>query len=394
MAGKKIGELTPLGRNLIASDELELSLAGSAGSRKVTGAQLTAGLQPTLVSGTNIKTINGSSVLGSGDLTISGGVTSVTGTSPVVSSGGTTPAISMPAATNAVSGYLTSTDWDTFNNKQAALVSGINIKTINGNTLLGSSDIAVQPTLVSGTNIKTINGNSVLGSGNLVISGGVTGVTASTPLASTGGTAPNITIQQANGSQNGYLSNVDWNTFNNKQAALVSGTNIKTINGQSILGSGNIFAGGNKALLVPTFENEYQAPGGATNTVMFAVNAIYGLGQQIDIDLTVRNNNGLSSVLRFYINSTNTLTGAAQVGNVSLIATTDYTNRYFHRLSVTRDIQFFWNLYGQDLFAWNDFDAGQTYSYAAQIGFNAPTKSWIIVTLNQSASLVNASITY
>ena len=48
MAGKKIGELTPLGRNLIASDELELSLTGSAGSRKVTGAELTGGLQPTL----------------------------------------------------------------------------------------------------------------------------------------------------------------------------------------------------------------------------------------------------------------------------------------------------------------------------------------------------------
>jgi len=70
MAGKKIGELTPLGRNLIASDELELSLAGSAGSRKITGAQLTAGLQATLVSGTNIKTINGSSVLGSGNLDV------------------------------------------------------------------------------------------------------------------------------------------------------------------------------------------------------------------------------------------------------------------------------------------------------------------------------------
>jgi hypothetical protein len=50
----------------------------------------------------------------------SGTVTSVTGTSPVVSSGGTTPAISMPAATTSVSGYLTSTDWNTFNGKQAA----------------------------------------------------------------------------------------------------------------------------------------------------------------------------------------------------------------------------------------------------------------------------------
>jgi len=35
-----------------------------------------------LVSGTNIKTINGSSLLGSGDLTVSGGATSVWGETP------------------------------------------------------------------------------------------------------------------------------------------------------------------------------------------------------------------------------------------------------------------------------------------------------------------------
>ena len=46
-----------------------------------------------------------------------GTVTSVTGTAPVVSSGGTTPAISMAAATTSVNGYLTSTDWNTFNGK-------------------------------------------------------------------------------------------------------------------------------------------------------------------------------------------------------------------------------------------------------------------------------------
>jgi hypothetical protein len=47
----------------------------------------------------------------------SGAVTSVSGTAPVVSSGGTTPAISMAAATSSVNGYLTSTDWNTFNGK-------------------------------------------------------------------------------------------------------------------------------------------------------------------------------------------------------------------------------------------------------------------------------------
>ena len=50
-------------------------------------------------------------------------VTSVSGTAPVVSSGGTTPAISMAAATASVNGYLTSTDWSTFNGKQNAFGS-------------------------------------------------------------------------------------------------------------------------------------------------------------------------------------------------------------------------------------------------------------------------------
>jgi hypothetical protein len=44
-------------------------------------------------------------------------VTAVTGTAPVISSGGLTPAISMPSATTSRDGYLTSTDWNTFNGK-------------------------------------------------------------------------------------------------------------------------------------------------------------------------------------------------------------------------------------------------------------------------------------
>lgn len=56
--------------------------------------------------------------------------------------------------------------------KQATLVSGTNIKTVNSESLLGSGNIAVQPTLVSGTNIKTVNNESLLGSGNITIQGG------------------------------------------------------------------------------------------------------------------------------------------------------------------------------------------------------------------------------
>jgi hypothetical protein len=60
------------------------------------------------------------------------GVTSVTGTSPVVSSGGATPAISMPAATTSVNGYLTSTDWTTFNNKGSGTVTSTSVVSANG----------------------------------------------------------------------------------------------------------------------------------------------------------------------------------------------------------------------------------------------------------------------
>ena len=107
------------------------------------------GKQDTLVSGTNIKTINGASVLGSGDLTVSS----------AASWGGITGTLSSQ------SDLQTALDA-----KQNTLVSGTNIKTINSTSLLGSGNVAVQPTLVSGTNIKTVNGNSLLGSGDLTIS--------------------------------------------------------------------------------------------------------------------------------------------------------------------------------------------------------------------------------
>lgn len=55
---------------------------------------------------------------------------------------------------------------------QPILVSGLDIKTINLASILGSGNLNLQPTLVSGTDIKTINGSSVLGSGDLVVGGG------------------------------------------------------------------------------------------------------------------------------------------------------------------------------------------------------------------------------
>jgi hypothetical protein len=72
---------------------------------------------------------------------------------------------------------------------------------------------------------------------------GVTAVTGDAPIQSSGGATPAISIPQSDTETDGYLSSGDWATFNNKQNALVSGTNIKTLNGASILGSGNAATG-------------------------------------------------------------------------------------------------------------------------------------------------------
>jgi len=134
-----------------------------------------------------------------------GTVTSVTGTSPVVSSGGNTPAISMPAATTSVNGYLTSTDWNTFNNKG---------------------------------------------------SGTVTSVTGTAPVVSSGGATPAISMAAATGSVNGYLTSTDWTTFNGKGSGSVTSVGgTGTVNGLTLTGtvttSGNLTLGGTLDLSSP-----------------------------------------------------------------------------------------------------------------------------------------------
>ena len=151
-----------------------LTLGGTLGSiansqlsnSTISGVSLGGNLF-SLTAGTGVSFSAGTTYNGSAAITItatgSGGtVTSVTGTAPVVSSGGTTPAISMAAATTSVNGYLTSTDWTTFNGKQAALVSGTNIKTVNGTTLLGSGDVGTITYAYGGTGQTTVTTGDVL----------------------------------------------------------------------------------------------------------------------------------------------------------------------------------------------------------------------------------------
>jgi hypothetical protein len=188
--------------------------------------------------------------------------TGTTGSDFGITSGGNTHTFNLPVASVTNTGKLSSTDWTTFNNKQNALISGSNIKTIEGQSLLGPGNIDLdkadvglsnvdntsdlnkpistatqtalnskQDTLVSGSNIKTINGNSLLGSGDLTISGGVTSVTGTSPIASSGGATPAISIQDAaaNGTTKGAAT-FSASDFNDNGAGLIT---IDYTNGQS-----------------------------------------------------------------------------------------------------------------------------------------------------------------
>jgi hypothetical protein len=111
------------------------------------------------------------------------------------------------------------------NAKQATLVSGTNIKTINSTSLVGAGDVAVQPTLVSGTNIKTINSTSLLGSGDITISANPSGVAGA--------------IQFSNGSAFASdATNLFWDDTNNR---LGVGTNAPSATGH-FKGSGSTSA--------------------------------------------------------------------------------------------------------------------------------------------------------
>lgn len=93
-----------------------------------------------------------------------GTVTAVTATAPVVSSGGTMPDISMPAANTTTNGYLTSTDWNTFNSKQPAGTYVTSISVASSNGLAGTSSGGATPALTLSTSITGLlkgNGTAI-----------------------------------------------------------------------------------------------------------------------------------------------------------------------------------------------------------------------------------------
>ena len=204
-----------------------------------------SGKQDKLTSGTNIKTINNQSILGSGNIDIQGGG------SESVAWGDITGKPDFKAV-------ATSGSYDDLTNKPAIPTKTSELTNdsgfVNDYQLSGKQD-----KLVSGTNIKTINNESILGSGNITTASQseLTNIATTVGNQASAITALNTAVFKNGNNQfdvvNGRIDSVSSvldsaltdienveTTVADKQNTLVSGTNIKTVNGNNLLGSGNI----------------------------------------------------------------------------------------------------------------------------------------------------------
>ena len=183
-----------------------------------------------------------------------GTITSVTATAPIASSGGFTPNISINAAYgDTVNPYAAKTAnyvlagptsgaaaVPAFRALVAAdipsLPYGSGTVTSVAALTLGTTGTDLTSTVANGTTTPVITLNVPTASAtnrgalsstdwttfNNKGSGTVTSVTGTSPVVSSGGTTPAISMPAATTSVSGYLTSTDWNTFNNKGSGTVT----------------------------------------------------------------------------------------------------------------------------------------------------------------------------
>ncbi|MFT3932332.1 MAG: hypothetical protein QM726_01855 [Chitinophagaceae bacterium] len=165
---------------------------------------------------------------GSGILTITGGTGAVAGS-------GTT--IQVKQANTSQSGFLSSTDWNTFNNKLSTIdttnISNFSVKVRSLHAAGIGLSYNTSTGVFSNTGVLSLNGNT----GALTMDTGYISSFSVKTRSLFAGTAPitysngTIGITQASASTNGYLSSADWNTFNNKAGAFTTGNLTETGSG-------------------------------------------------------------------------------------------------------------------------------------------------------------------
>lgn len=168
------------------------------------------------------------------------GIVITGGTGSIIGSG---VAIAQHVADATHNGYLVSTDWGAFNAKQAALTignltdAGTDGIVVTGGTgsIIGSGVSLAQHVAdsthngyLSSTDWSTFNNKqATITTGNLT-DAGTDGITVTGGTGAVIGSGTSLSQRVADSTHNGYLSSTDWSTFNGKQA---SGNYITALTG-------------------------------------------------------------------------------------------------------------------------------------------------------------------
>ena len=252
---------------------------------------------------------------------------------------------------------------------------------------LGSHDLtATQGTFATGGSSDTLTVNHTSGSGKAItITKGGAGEGIYVNKTSGSGNAVTIvgdleatTIKKSSGTSTQFLKadgSVDTTTY---QPTLVSGTNIKTVNGNSLVGSGDVttnprtLASVNGSNLIGT-ANQISASVLIPAGTLVSNNTIYIQS------LLTKTAGSTNSIGRIYINTTNSLTGATLLATAAQMTGTVYIQNF--RRNIFFDGTNL-NVYLTTGFISSDLTTGGI----ALIPFNAATAYYLIFAVQNSTT--------
>lgn len=177
--------------------------------------------------------------------------------------------------------------------------------------------VTQQAGIMAGTGITALNGLSA------DVQTFATNGSGSDFNVSSSGSTHTFNLPTASATNRGALSSANWSTFNGKQDALVSGTNIKTVNGNSLLGSGNLTVTGSAGgVTLVTQKNNITTAATSAMQILASENisSSIGLGM-LQVTAMFRKTVGTQAwTPRLYVNSSASLTGATLIATFGTVS--------------------------------------------------------------------------